>query len=124
MMRAKLRTKIKATDLRGMNKIEEEFAHYLTVQHAAGEVLWWAYECMKLRLADLTTYTPDFTVLYPDGSMEHIEIKATWSHGKAGWVSDARVKYKLARETFPMFWFSVYRKLPKKEGGGFVKVDL
>jgi hypothetical protein len=53
---------------------------------------------MKLRLANLTTYSPDFMVIDPDGSVVFHEVKGFW-------MDDARVKIKVAAEAFPWFHF-------------------
>ena len=94
-----------------MNKTEEAYAAHLELRKAAGEVLWWKFEGMKLRLADNTFYTPDFNVLTRDCVMECHEVKGYW-------IDDARVKIKVAAEMFP-FRFRAFKPRAKKHGGGF-----
>lgn len=80
-----------------MNKTEEAYAAELELRLRAGEVAWYRFEAIKLRLAKRTWYTPDFLIGYADGTMEFVEIKG-------GFVrDDAAVKVKVAREMYPMF---------------------
>ena len=83
---------------RQMNKLEARYAAHLDILKAAGDVNWWAYEAVKLRLADNTFYTPDFIVWTKDW---HLDI-----HETKGWLrEDANVKFKVAKEMFPIFGF-------------------
>lgn len=91
------RGKPKASD---MNKTEAKYAAYLEAQKLAGDVLWWGFECIKLRLADNTFYTPDFLVLKHDLALEVHETKGFWR-------DDARVKIKVAAEHFPFKFLAV-----------------
>lgn len=59
-----------------------------------GEIAWYAFEPWKLRLADNTSYTPDFGVMLADGSIECHEVKGFWQ-------DDARAKTKIAAEMHP-----------------------
>jgi len=93
------------------NKTEAAYEETLKLKMLAGEILWYAFEGVKLRLADLTTYTPDFAVMLSDGTLEMHEVKGFWQ-------DDARVKIKVAAELFPFrFIAAVPRK--KKDGGGW-----
>lgn len=47
----------------GMNKLEGQYGAYLDILKHAGDVLWWRYAPMRLRLADGSYYKPDFGVL-------------------------------------------------------------
>jgi hypothetical protein len=94
-----------------MNKTEAEYGKLLELRKQAGEVLWYLFEGVKLRLADNTFYSPDFTVMLADGTMEIHEVKGHWE-------DDARVKIKVAAERFP-FRFIAVKKRPKKDGGGW-----
>lgn len=107
-----------------MNNIEKEYASELELRRLAGEIVSWGFERLTFRLAKRTRYTPDFDVLYPDGRMELVEVKATWGHGKAGWREDSKIKYKITRETFPMFDFIAVRRLLKREGAGFEELKI
>lgn len=89
-----------------MNKTEAEHARTLELMRNAGAVLWWRFEPMKLRLADLTFYEPDFLVMLADGRLEVHEVKG-------GFITDdAMVKVKVAAEQFP-FTFRLYMKSKK-----------
>jgi hypothetical protein len=95
-----------------MNKTEEAYSNLLDLQYKAGEILWWGFEVIKLKLADKTYYTPDFAVMMPDGTFRFIEIKGFWE-------DDARVKIKCAAERFFMFDFVALKPREKKNGGGY-----
>ncbi|MGX9983944.1 DUF1064 domain-containing protein [Methylobacterium fujisawaense] len=90
------------------NKTEAAYGLHLKALEAAGEVAWFAFEGVKLRLADNTFYTPDFAVMRADGAMEMHEVKGHWA-------DDARVKIKVAADRFP-FRFVAIRELPKRSG--------
>lgn len=77
-----------------MNQTEARYAQLLDLRQKAGEVLWWRFEGVTLKLADDTRYTPDFVVMLADGSMECHETKGFWR-------DDALVKIKVAAATFP-----------------------
>lgn len=96
-----------------MNNTEKAYAAHLDLLHKAGEVLWFRFEGLKLRLADNTFYTPDFAVMAADGVMELHEVKGFWA-------DDARVKIKVAAEQYP-FRFFAFKAEAKKRGGGWVK---
>lgn len=95
------------------NKTEAGYERELELRQSAGEVAWFRFEGLKLRLADNTFYTPDFAVMLADGLLECHEVKGHWQ-------DDARVKIKVAAEQYP-FRFIAVRKQPKKAGGGFVR---
>lgn len=85
-----------------MNKTEARYAERLETLRLAGEVLWYAFESVKLRLADRTHYTPDFIVMMADGTTEFHEVKGFWR-------DDARVKIKIAAELYPFRFLAVRR---------------
>ncbi|MBA59656.1 MAG: hypothetical protein CMQ40_10875 [Gammaproteobacteria bacterium] len=90
-----------------MNKTEARYSLLLEEEKRAGRIQWFAFEAVKLRLADRTFYTPDFLVMLEDGTLEFHEVKGFWEE-------DARVKIKVAAETFPLFRF-VAVQFKKKE---------
>jgi hypothetical protein len=100
-----------------MNKTEEKYAADLQVALLAGEIDWWEFEPFKLRLAPLTTYSPDFGVMKPDGVIELHEVKGHWE-------DDARVKIKIAADKFWMFKFVAMKVRPKRDGGGWVAEEF
>lgn len=119
--RAKVRTKHTPG---AMNKTEAAYAAVLEARRLAGEIDSWKFEAIKLRLADLTYYTPDFAVVLPDGTLELHEVKAVTTKGAWLWEDDARVKIKVAAETYQWFVFVAIGALPKKSGGGFERRDI
>ena len=94
-----------------MNKTEAAYAAHLEQLKTQGDVLWYKFESVKVRLADNTFYTPDFAVMTSDGLMQMHEVKGHWQ-------DDARVKIKVAADQFP-FRFIAVKPLPKKDGGGW-----
>lgn len=94
-----------------MNATERQYAEWLGLEKRRGAVLWFAFEAIKLRLAKRTHYTPDFFVLTHDLRLECHEVKGFWRE-------DARVKIKVASETYP-FRFKAVTKRPKGDGGGW-----
>ena len=97
-----------------MNGTEKAYAETLEARRLSGEVLWWKFEGIKLRLADNTFYTPDFLVMLADRSLEVHETKGHWE-------DDARVKIKVAQEAYPILRFVALKRLPKKDGGGWAE---
>lgn len=89
-----------------MNGTERRYAELLETQRRNGEILRWDFESVKLRLADLTYYTPDFRVILLDGTEEFHEVKGFWR-------DDARIKIKVAAEQHPYRFVAV--SLVKKE---------
>jgi len=78
-----------------MNKTEAAYGNYLEVQKRIGEVLWFEFEPMNLRLAYKCFYMVDFLVLTKDFQLEVHEVKG-------GHITDdALVKFKTAAEKFP-----------------------
>ena len=86
----------------------------LSLLRAGDAIRWYAFEPVKLRLADSTFYTPDFMVVAEDGTIEFHEVKGAKRQGGrtiAVWREDARVKIKIAAEQFPMFRFVAVHEL-------------
>ena len=94
-----------------MNKTEAAYAATLDARRYAGEVAWFKFEGVKLRLADNTFYTPDFAVMLADGALEMHEVKGFWQ-------DDARAKIKIAADLYPMRFVAIQAR-PKKDGGGW-----
>lgn len=93
------------------NKTEQAYENLLEAMLIAGDVLWYKFEGMKLRLADNTFYTPDFAVMLSNGQIEMHEVKGFWQ-------DDARVKIKVAAALYP-FRFVAAKPKAKKHGGGW-----
>jgi len=77
-----------------MNKTEKEYHFHLLALQLAGKIVRYDFEPERLRLANNTFYSPDFRVIFPDGSVEFHEVKGYWR-------DDARVKIKVAAELHP-----------------------
>lgn len=77
-----------------MNKTEQKYASLLEAKQTTGEIAWFKFEGIKLRLADKTFYSPDFFVMKSDGSLEVHECKGFM-------MDDANVKIKVAAATYP-----------------------
>ena len=90
-----------------MNKTEQAYAALLEQRKQAGEIHHYGFEAAKLRLADNTSYCPDFMVLDKDGYIEWHEVKGFWH--QAG-----RIKIKVAADLHPYFRF-VAVQYKKKE---------
>jgi hypothetical protein len=98
-----------------LNKTEAEYARHLELLKRAGEILWYRFEGVKLRLADNTFYTADFAVMNANSEMEMHEVKG-------GYITDdSKVKIKVAAEMYP-FKFFLCQKKSKKEG--FVVTEI
>jgi hypothetical protein len=89
------------------SKWEEAYAVALEAQLRAGSILWYAYEAIKLNIAQGAHYTPDFLVMAKDGALEIHEVKGHWREA-------AKVRWKLVKEKFPFVF-----KLIKKRGSAF-----
>ena len=94
-----------------MNKTEAAYASRLEILKTSGQIAWYRFEGIKLRLANGTFYTPDFAVMLASGEMEIHEVKGYWQ-------DDAKVKIKIAAEMYP-FRFIAVRVKAKKDGGGW-----
>lgn len=99
-----------------MNRTETAYAAHLDALKHAGEIAWWKFEGVKLRLADNTFYTCDFAVLPASGVLEMHEVKGFWQ-------DDARVKIKVAAAIYP-FRFVAVTARAKKRGGGWEREEF
>jgi hypothetical protein len=95
-----------------MNKTEAAYAAHLEQRRAAGEVIWWKFESIKLRLAEKTFLTVDFFVQLADGVLEAHEVKGFWE-------DDARVKVKVAASLYPFRFLAI-----QKAGDGWKVEDF
>lgn len=86
-----------------MNKTEAAYAAELEMRRRVGDILWYKFEGLKLRLADNTFLTPDFFVMGKDFALEVVEIKGYWT-------DDARAKTKIAASMYP-FKFTAIKKV-------------
>jgi hypothetical protein len=90
-----------------MNKTEQAYSDELKKLEAAGEILFWKFEPLKLRLADNTFLTVDFLVIQKNREIELHDSKGS----RFTYQEDAKVKMKVAAELFPFFRFKVAFKV-------------
>lgn len=106
-----------------MNQTEAAYASVLFARKAAGEIIDYAFEPERLRLAANTYYVPDFRVLLADGTIEFHEVKACTAAGKMLCEDDAMVKFKVAAETHWMYGFRMCGRLRKSQGWTIVSLN-
>ncbi len=99
-----------------MNPTETRYSQLLDVMKSSGELVWWAFEGITLKLAEGSRYTPDFFVMRPDGTLECHEVKGRW-------IGDAKTKMRVAAEKFPFKFVAIFAKL-KRDGGGWEIEDF
>ena len=97
-----------------MNKTETAYSEHLELRKRAGEIAWYHFEGIKLRLAVATTITVDFAVMLADGTFEMHDVKGA----RAIYEDDAKVKMKVAAEMYP-FVFRVVFPIKATDGGGW-----
>lgn len=97
-----------------MNATERDYGAELEQRRRAGEVLWYRFEGLKLRLADSTFLTVDYAVMRTDGVLEMHDVKGS----RAIYMDDAKVKMKVAAEMYPFVFRVVYPRR-KRDGGGW-----
>ena len=85
-----------------MNKTEAAYANLLEARKHTGEIIWYSFEPINIRLAKNTFYKVDFLVMTHEGYLEAHEVKGFWT-------DDARVKIKIAAEKLPVFKFVAAR---------------
>ena len=83
-----------STDISKLNKTEKRFYDVLR-----GKYEWVGVQCITLKLADDTRYTPDFFSI-DAGQLVAFEVKGFWR-------DDAKVKIKVAARQFPFIRFVV-----------------
>ncbi len=101
---ARLGQKAKGTmrQPRGMNKTEAAYAAHLEMEKRIGDVLWFRYEGITVRLSDDCRFTADFAVMLADGTIELHDTKSLWSKkAKPHIEDDALVKLRTAAEMYP-----------------------
>ena len=99
------------------NKTESAYESHLNLRKITGEIVWFQFEGLTFKLANDTRYTPDFTLLLTDGTLECHEIKGTERRIKKSgenysvprFEDDARVKVEVAAAQFPIVFKVVYK---------------
>ena len=102
-----------------MNKTEARYADHLKLRVAAGEVIRFYFEAIKLRIAERCFYTPDFLVLGGSAvawdGFEFHEVKGR--KGESYYAQeDAVVKIKAAAALFPYWTFRIVWPAPGSSG--------
>lgn len=101
-----------------MNATEAAYAARLELMLRAGEIIWYKFEGVKLRLADNTFYTCDFFVMTKEFELQCHEVKGSTFI----FEDDAKVKIKVAAEMYPFRFFVAFSR-SKNKGGGFDLVE-
>lgn len=101
-----MKAALKLPPTEGRNKLERDFGLFLLSQQQAGEILWYKYEPIRLKLGDGAWYKPDFGVLNADYSFTFYETKGHWREA-------ARVRIKVAADLYPFFEFVAVRREKK-----------
>ena len=81
---------------RGMNKLEADYSGTLFARRSVGEVAWYLYEGITLKLADDCRYTVDFAVMLKSGELQMHEVKGP--HRR----EDSIIKLRVAARLFPL----------------------
>ncbi|GAB4059240.1 DUF1064 domain-containing protein [Uliginosibacterium sediminicola] len=97
-----------------MNKTEAAFAEHLEAQKLSGEILWYAFEAVTLKIAHDCRLTIDFFLMRADGRLEAWDVKGSFAIAS----DDFLVKAKVAARMFPWPFYMTAPK-PKKAGGGW-----
>ena len=97
------------------NQTEQRFEdEHLRPLLLAGEIAWYRFEGIKLRLADNCFLTVDYAVLPVGGVLTMIDVK-----GSAAVIQeDARVKMRVAADLYPFLFQLAF---PAKGGGWTIK---
>ena len=106
-----------------MNKGEAAYAAHLQTRLDAKEIVRFRFEPQKLKLADLSFYTPDFQVQLKSGELEFHEVKPTYRQKlKDGTrreapfcFEDSKLKIRFAAKEFDEYAFAIV--FPLKAGG-------
>jgi hypothetical protein len=94
-----------------MNKTEQRFLDwYIAPRVAAGDIVWWAFEGIKLKLAPSTFVTADFNVMFASRELWLFDVKGA----KHLVEEDARAKLKIAADKYPLPLFLAW-----PDGKGF-----
>lgn len=85
---------------KGMNKWEAQFSQTLEHRKTVGELVWWAFEPFRIRLAEDCWYRPDFVTVDAQGKTEIWEVK--------GFMREAaRLRLRIAAEKLPYPFYLV-----------------
>lgn len=98
-----------------MNKTEQRFCdEWISPRVLAGEITWWAFEAITLKLAHDCRLTVDFFIMLSTGELQAIDVKGS----SVVVMDDALVKLRVASEKFP--WpVAMAMPIKKANGGGW-----
>lgn len=85
-----------------MNRTEESYAWYLDGLKRAGDILFYKFGVVTLRIGQDCRYTPDFLVITKDLAVEFHEVKGFMR-------DDALVKLKAAASQYPFIFRLVHK---------------
>ena len=86
-----------------MSKVESAYAEHLTNLQRIGEIVWWEFHAIKLKLAETCWYEIDFLVIDKDLTIQCHETKGRYA------FEDSIVKFKVATAHYP-FLFKFVRR--------------
>lgn len=87
-----------------MNETERKYSRRLKAMLHAGEIAWYGYECIKMRLSEGSFYRTDFMVVTKEGYIELHDTKAYFKSKKKPGITEASmVRMKGVAEKYPMF---------------------
>ncbi|MDR5776543.1 MULTISPECIES: hypothetical protein [unclassified Caballeronia] len=96
------------------NATERRYEEHLEQQRRSGEIQWYMFEGIKLKLAPRTFLTVDYVVLPASGVLELHDVKGA----RAIFSDDAKVKMKVAAWIFPLVFKVAYPR-KARDGGGW-----
>lgn len=96
-----------------MNKLESRYAEHLEYRRLKGEILWWMFEGITLKLASDCRLTIDFAAMMADCELVMFETKGFRR-------DDAMVKLRVAASMFPLRIVLV----EEKKGAGWVETEV
>jgi hypothetical protein len=88
--------------------LERDYADFLETLYKQGQIQYWSYEPIRLRMGDATGYNPDFFVISSDGEPQFHETKGFMR-------PNARTKLYTCAEQYWMFCFYLVTRNKKKE---------
>jgi hypothetical protein len=93
------------------------YAQHLELRRKVGDIVWWAFEPIRVRVAKNTYFVPDFMVMLSSGELELHDTKGSKRvTRKSGLVEevaytkeDAQMKMKIVAELLPIPLKKVWR---------------
>lgn len=98
------------------NRTEQRFEdEWVKPRAQSGEIIWWAFEGITLKLAKDCRLTMDFFIQLASGELQAWDVKGSFAIVEG----DALVKMRVAAGKFPLRFFMAAPK-PKRDGGGWL----